>query len=472
MQPKLLNIATGIEFTIDAVTQKLAFIGRSGSGKSYGASKFAEELLDAGVQVVILDPVGIWHGLRTSADGQSMGFPIPIFGGEYGDIPLIEGSGELIASTFVEKNISAILDVSHLRKAQRKTFVTNFAEQLFHLKKNNRSALHFIIEEAQSFIPQRIFSGDERMLGAMEDICKIGRNYGIGISLISQRPQAIHKDCLNQTEALFAFQINGTHERKAITEWIVDKGLSKSTVAKDLSGLNVGECFLWSPQWLRILKKIKILPKKTFDSSKTPEVGDAILKTRQLASVDLDRLKKYMESVIEKANENNPLELKKKIADLENKLRKKSINAEKTKTATTPPAPAKTQPVEPTPAQPSQSKTSTPPPPKEQPSVVNLKPPTIQDFKILKKQYENLKDLNETLGEQLQYEQAERGRLQTRLEYLWDFFSVAYQKAHNQFIESASTYLAEHKKEHDKMIKRLFSPISAEGIELDKKNKK
>lgn len=67
---KLLNIAKGIEFPIDAVTQKLAFIGRSSSGKSYGAGKLAEELLEAGVQVVVLDPVGIWHGLRTSADGK------------------------------------------------------------------------------------------------------------------------------------------------------------------------------------------------------------------------------------------------------------------------------------------------------------------------------------------------------------------------------------------------------------------
>ena len=34
--------------------------------------------------------------------------------------------------------------------------------------------------------------GQERMLGAMEDIIKLGRNYGIGVSLLSQRPQSVN----------------------------------------------------------------------------------------------------------------------------------------------------------------------------------------------------------------------------------------------------------------------------------------
>lgn len=320
---KYLSIGKGLDLPLDAATQKCAFIGRSSSGKSYAASKFAEELLEAEVQTVILDPVGIWHGLRTLADGKGKGFPIPIFGGEYGDIPLLPSSGSLIANVIIEKSISAVLDVSHMRKGERKEFVTAFAEQFFHLKKKNRSAVHLIIEESQVFIPQRTMHGEERMLGAMEDICKLGRNYGIGISLISQRPQSIHKDCLNQTEALFAFQINGAHERKAIEDWIVDKGLSKSTVGEDLSGLSVGTCFLWSPQWLRLLKKIKILPKKTFDASETPKVGQGIAKARHLAPVDLEKIKEDMESVINTKKENDPAELKKQIFLLQKELKGK-----------------------------------------------------------------------------------------------------------------------------------------------------
>lgn len=315
-----LNIAKGLNFPIDAVTEACAFLGRRGSGKTYGATKLAEEFLTHHVQTIALDPVGIWHGLRTAADGKAKGLPIPIFGGEFGDVPLLPTSGKLIADLIVGRGISAVLDVSRMRKGERKQFATDFAEQFYHLKKSKRSPVHLFLEESQVFVPQKTFHGEERMLGAFEDIIKLGRNYGIGVSLISQRPQAVHKDCLNQTEALFAFQINGPQERKAIEGWIVDKGLSKSTVGTDLSGLSVGSCFLWSPQWLRILEKITILPKKTLDASETPKLGK-LVKARTLAPIDLEKIKEDMKSVVDQSKENDPKELHKQIAELKKQLK-------------------------------------------------------------------------------------------------------------------------------------------------------
>ena len=46
--------------------------------------QLAEQMLDAGVQVIALDPVGVWAGLRM--DGPA--WPIYILGGLYGDLPL------------------------------------------------------------------------------------------------------------------------------------------------------------------------------------------------------------------------------------------------------------------------------------------------------------------------------------------------------------------------------------------------
>lgn len=329
MSTNYLSVVRGKTFPLDAVTQKFSWVGRSGSGKSYGAGKFAEELLEHDIQTVILDPVGIWYGLRMNADGKAKGYSIPIFGGEHGDVPLPAHSGTLIANLIVERGISAILDVSYLRKNERKQFVTDFAEQFFHLKKKNKSAVHLIIEEAQVFIPQRTIHGEERMLGAMEDIIKIGRNYGIGVSIISQRPQSVHKDCLNQTEALFAFQLNAVHERKAIKEWVEENCFDQKTQVEKLSTLEVGECFLWSPQWLKILDRVKILPKKTFDASKTPTMGHSkSIKSRALAPVDLEKIKIDMESVIKEKKENDPSELKKKIYELEKQLKGKSSSVQ------------------------------------------------------------------------------------------------------------------------------------------------
>src|SRR5882724_4383923 len=103
---KKLKISTDLFLPLDAVTQKLAAIGRTGSGKSYFASLLAEEMFNAGAQIVILDVVGVWWGLRLNADGKSPGLSIPVFGGLHGDIPLEPTAGKLIADLIVDKGIS------------------------------------------------------------------------------------------------------------------------------------------------------------------------------------------------------------------------------------------------------------------------------------------------------------------------------------------------------------------------------
>ena len=81
-----LKISDAISLPSNAVTQTFACIGRKGAGKTYLASMLAEQMLDIGAQVVILDPVGNWWGLRVAADGKSKGKDIFIAGGERGDV--------------------------------------------------------------------------------------------------------------------------------------------------------------------------------------------------------------------------------------------------------------------------------------------------------------------------------------------------------------------------------------------------
>lgn len=315
---KKLRIAKGLTLPIDLVTQKVAIMGRTGSGKTYAAMKLAELLLAAGAQVVALDPVGVWYGLRLSADGKSEGFPLPVLGGPAGDIPLEPTAGALIADLVVDEGASLVVDVSFFRKNQRTQFMTDFAEQLLHRKKRSRSALHLMIEEAQTFIPQKAFKGTERLLGAMEDLVKIGRNYGIGATMVTQRPQAVNKDALNQAEALFVFQTSGPHERKAIESWIVEHGLEREEYMDSIPSLPTGECWVYSPSWLGVLERVKVLPKTTFDASATPEFGVGDEENLQtLAPVDLKALEKAMAATIEKAKAEDPKELRKRIKELE-----------------------------------------------------------------------------------------------------------------------------------------------------------
>lgn len=321
----MLKLANDLALPIEAVTQKFAFLGRTGGGKTYAAMKLCELFLEARAQVVALDPVGNWFGLRLAADGKRKGFSIPVFGGEQGDVPLEPQSGRLIAKLIVEKNFSAILDVSSFRKEQRKQFATDFAEELFHRKKTAKSAMHVFFEEAQLFVPQQSFDKDKRMLGAFEDLIRLGRNYGIGASLLSQRPQSVNKEVLNQTEILLAFQMTGPHERKAVAGWIQEKGFSEN-LNEILPSLEVGQAHIWSPQWLRVSKTIHVLKKQTYDASSTPEVGQAVVEPKELSPVDVEQLTVAMADVVKRADENDPKKLKAEILTLKRDLEKAQKN--------------------------------------------------------------------------------------------------------------------------------------------------
>jgi hypothetical protein len=190
---------------------------------------------------------------------QGAGFEhVYIFGGEHADVDLRPESGALMADLVVDKHISVVLDVMHFRKAERTRFATAFAEQFFHRKKTARTACHLFIEEAQAYLPQMVRGDEARMVGVFEDIGKVGRNYGIGNSLISQRPQAINKDVLNQVEVLLAFQTNGPQERKAIAGWTAENTDAGAAMIQELPKLHVGHALVWSPQWLRVAKQVHI----------------------------------------------------------------------------------------------------------------------------------------------------------------------------------------------------------------------
>lgn len=319
-----LHISDDLSLPLDAVTQKLAFLGRTGGGKTYAAMKLAELMLDAGAQVVALDPVGIWHGLRLGDEP----YDIPVFGGLHGDIPLEPSAGALIADVIVDRGISAVLDVSQMIGTEPARFATAFAERFFQRKKSASSAVHVFIEECQEFVPQNTTKGlgQERMLHEFQRLVKLGRNFGIGVSLISQRPQETNKKVLNQTECMFAFQMTAPQERRAIEAWVQDKGFDED-VGGILPKLKIGRAHVWSPQWLEFRGVVAIGKKRTADVSSTPKVGAGARAQAKLSPVDLSRLEKDMEASIKRAKAEDPKELRAEVARLKAELAKKPAAA-------------------------------------------------------------------------------------------------------------------------------------------------
>lgn len=318
--PKTLHLARGLHLPIDAVTQTMAFLARKRAGKTYGAMKLCEEMLGVGAQAIAIDPVGVWWGLRLDAGGKKKGIDVIVIGGLRGDLPLEAGSGVLIADLVVDQNLSAILDVSQLEDEELAQFVGTFCGRLFQRRKADPAAMHIFFEEAQLLAPERLtHKRQNKMLQAINKIVRLGGNYGMGATLISQRPQSVSKEVLTQVECLFVLQTNAAQERKAIMAWVTHHGVDVREMINDLPSLQRGEAYVWSPQWLDIFKKVKIAKRWTFDASATPKVGDHKKKPGKLSAFDIKRVSKAMAEVVERVQQNDPDQLKARIRDLESK---------------------------------------------------------------------------------------------------------------------------------------------------------
>lgn len=324
-----LKISETLSVPVEAVTQTFADLGIRGSGKTNTGVVIAEEMLKAGQQICALDPTDAWYGIRSSRDGKSAGFKVYVFGGEHGDIPLTGAAGEgvTMAEFLVESGASVVFSLRHLSISEQRRFATEFGERLYELKGkgSNRTPLHIFVDEADEFIPQRIPPGHERMFGAYDRLVRRGRSSGIGLTMISQRPQVLNKDTLSQCEILICHRLLHKLDRKAVLEGWVEghdiQGKAKEFM-ESLASLDKGEAWFWSPSWLDMFKKVQVRWRDTFDSSFTPKAGERPKTVTRLAEVDLDALKEKLAVTIEKIKADDPKELKKEIQRLKMELAK------------------------------------------------------------------------------------------------------------------------------------------------------
>lgn len=327
----------GLRLPADAITQTFGVLAVRGAGKSNLAAVMAEEMFSAGLPFVVIDPVGAWYGLRSAGNGQGPGLSVVILGGKHGDVPLEKAAGAMVADLIVDERLSAVLDVSEFSKTDRIRFLTDLAERLY---RRNQDPLHLFLEEADDFIPQKPFREEARCLAAWETIVRRGRAKGLGITMVTQRSAAINKNVLTQIETLFVLRITAPQDRKAIAAWVEYQGQA-GELLESLAGLEAGEAWVWSPQWLKTMKRVRIRRRATFDSGATPKDVRGRRKPATLADVDLGAVRDAMAATIERAKAEDPKALRTQLAAAQGSVRRLEGELAAAKAAT-PPAPAPT----------------------------------------------------------------------------------------------------------------------------------
>ena len=272
-----------------ALDGRLAIVGTSGSGKTYAAKGLVERLMDGGGRVCVVDPLGVWWGLRAAADGAAAGYPVVVFGGLHADIALDDGMGAALGRLLGTHPLACVVDLSEMgSSAARRLFMTAFAEALHQV---NTAPLHLVLDEADLWAPQRAQPDGQDLLGRVEEIVRRGRVRGFVPWLITQRPAVLHKDVLSQADILLSMKLTSSQDREAIGRWIegqADRADGRRILA-ELPQLARGEGYLWAPSD-GILTRVKFPLIRTFDSSRTPQRDERIPAPRTLAAVDVSAL--------------------------------------------------------------------------------------------------------------------------------------------------------------------------------------
>src|SRR3954451_14945545 len=268
-----------------ALDERIAIVGTAGSGKPYTAKGFVERLRDAGARVAVVDPLGVWWGLRAGAEGEG-GYPVVVFGGHDADVPITASMGAQLGQLIARQALASIVDLSELgSNAARRQFMVAFAEAIYEA---NEELLHLVFDEADLWAPQRPIKGWEGLLGHIEEIVRRGRVRGFIPWLITQRPAVVHKDVLSQADILITMKLTSSQDREAIGAWIegqADRQEGRRILA-ELPRLRQGEGYLWAPGH-GLLERVQFPAIHTFDSSRTPRRGEQPAAPRTLTEVDL-----------------------------------------------------------------------------------------------------------------------------------------------------------------------------------------
>lgn len=301
-----------------ALAQHIAVLGKNGSGKTYATKAvIVEPLLAAGKRVAIVDPTSAWWGLRSSADGRGPGFKVLVLGGDHGDLPLPALGGAAVARLVVEQGVNLIADTGNFTVGERTRWMIDFAGTLYRL---NRAPLHLVIDECHVFAPQgKVPDPDTgKMLHAVNQIAAGGRSRGIRLTMLTQRPQKLHKDTLTTADTLIAMRVLAPQDREAVKAWI--DGCGDPAQGKEILGslaqMKRGEGWVWYPEG-GVLTRVMFPRITTFDSSATPKDGDTPPAPKGAAEIDLSEIRAALADAVKEAEENDPKLLKRRISELE-----------------------------------------------------------------------------------------------------------------------------------------------------------
>ncbi len=243
----------------ELLTGRTAIVAKTGYGKSWALRRIAEQLLDLGYPVGIVDPEGEHV---TIADAYDMLIISPD-----GDVDILKVSARRLAKAALS-GVGFILDLSKYAPEHAAQAFSTLAESM--LKEGGQGYL-IAVDEARELAPER---GARSVLGKqsamtltwLNTLAIRGRKRGIGLLFTTQRPQLISKTLLSQAENKIILRIEYTADIKVVSKFM---GLS-SSIASRIKHLDRGVAYVEGP-FTESPGFVKIGPVKTVHLGETPQ---------------------------------------------------------------------------------------------------------------------------------------------------------------------------------------------------------
>jgi len=258
---------------VEILTGRGLITGKSGSGKSNSASVVAEQLLDGGFGLFIVDVDGEYYGLKEEYEILHAGAD------EECDIQVTADHAERLAALALEENVPVILDVSSfLDESDAEAVLTAVARHLFAKAKKQKQPFLLLVEEVHEYIPE---GGSVGECGKMLiKIGKRGRKHGLGIVGVSQRPADVKKDFITQCDWILWHRLTWDNDTSVVRR-VLD-----GDYADAVEDLADGEGFLMT-DWTGGVERVQFRRKRTFDAGATPGLEDVERPDLKSVSTDL-----------------------------------------------------------------------------------------------------------------------------------------------------------------------------------------
>lgn len=288
-----LRISETLSLPLDFVTARVSLVGMSGAGKSNAFADMIEEVEKARGLFTLIDPLGAAWGMRSNAAGDGPGLPVPIFGGYHADVSITATSGALVARELYHADASGIIDLSALGPEEACLFFAEMTHAFLALHRKQKKPRAYFVDEAALLMPERQSSKAETAaLDAGWRMHTGGRAMGLGMKTATQSAAEQAKRTMKQSELFVALRTFAPIDQKPILDYLrtsVEPDRANE-IKRTLAKLQDGEAWFIAPHWLGIVERARFRLRETFDSARTPRVGEVITEPKVLAAVDLARI--------------------------------------------------------------------------------------------------------------------------------------------------------------------------------------